>query len=343
MTDVGVIGGSGYGAAELLRLLSGHPAFKVRVVAGGRSAGHAVGTVFPQLRGTALADHRVAAATPDALADCQVVFAATPHTASMELVPDLLAAQRTVVDLSGAFRLSPGAFERWYRHAHTAPSLTPAVYGLPELTREDLPGADLIAGPGCYPTAALLALAPLVGLLDEGSIVVHGMSGSSGAGRGLRDDLHASHAHANVAAYGAPRHRHTPEIVAQFRRVGGGANPITFVPHLVPMARGMVVTVTAPLAVPAVGEHAHAVVTAHYRDEPFVSVLDPGTWPESTHVAGGNSAHIGVAVDERTDMVIVSCALDNLVKGAAGQAVQAANVAAGIVETAGLPVAGIYP
>jgi N-acetyl-gamma-glutamyl-phosphate reductase len=341
--DVGVIGGSGYGGAELLRLLEHHPAFKVRVVAAGRSAGQRLSAVFPHLSGTSLADVELVEPTPQALADCQVIFSATPHGVSLDLLPDLLSVGRTVVDLSAAFRLAPGAFEEWYGQEHTAPELTPAVYGLPELTREDLAGADLVAGPGCYPTAALLALAPLVGLVGDGPITVTGMSGWSGAGRGLRDDLHASHAHANVVAYAAPRHRHTPEIEATFQLAGGGENPLVFVPHLVPMARGMVVTVTAPMAGPVAAADIHEVVALYYRDEPFVTVLDPGRWPESTQVAGSNAAHVGVAVDERGGVVIGSCALDNLVKGAAGQAIQAANVATGMSETAGLPIAGLYP
>jgi N-acetyl-gamma-glutamyl-phosphate reductase len=329
--DVGVIGGSGYGGAELLRLLEQHPAFKVRVVAAGRAAGQRLATVFPHLSGTSVADLRLVEATPEALADCQVVFSATPHGVSLDLLPDV-----------GAFRLPPGAFEEWYGQEHTAPTLTPAIYGLPELTREDLPGADLVAGPGCYPTGALLALAPLVGLLGDGPITVNGMSGWSGAGRGLRDDLHASHAHGNVAAYAAPRHRHTPEIATQFERAGG-ENPVVFVPHLVPMARGMVVTVTAPLAAPPRSVDVHEIVALYYRDEPFVTVVDPGNWPEATHLAGSNAAHVGVAVDERARVIVAACALDNIVKGAAGQAIQAANVATGTAETAGLPIAGVYP
>jgi len=341
--DVGVIGGSGYGGAELLRLLEHHPAFKVRVVAAGRSAGQRLSAVFPHLSGTSLADVELVEPTPQALADCRVVFSATPHGVSLDLLPDLVRAGRTVVDLSAAFRLAPGVFEQWYDSEHTVPELTPAVYGLPELTREDLPGADLIAGPGCYPTAALLALAPMAGLIGDGPITVTGMSGWSGAGRGLRDDLHASHAGANVAPYAAPRHRHTPEIAARWRSAGGGENPLVFVPHLVPMARGMVVTVTAPMAAPVTATNVHDIVALYYRDEPFVTVLDPGRWPESTHVAGSNAAHVAVAVDEPAGVVVGSCALDNLVKGAAGQAIQAANVATGIAETAGLPIAGLYP
>lgn len=341
--DVGVIGGSGYGGAELLRLLDHHPTFKVRLVAAGRSAGRRLDAVFPHLSGAGVADLEIVEATPEALDGCQVVFSATPHAVSLELLPALLAEGRTVVDLSGAFRLPPGEFEQWYGMAHTAPELTPAVYGLPELFRDDLPGAGLVAGPGCYPTAALLALAPVAGLIGDGPVTVTGMSGWSGAGRGLRDDLHASHAHANVVAYGAPRHRHTPEIIDRFRRAGGGDNPLVFVPHLVPMARGMVVTVTAPLAAPPGSVEVHEVVAAFYKDEPFVTVVEPGAWPASTHVVGGNGAHVGVAADDRSGQIIVSCVIDNLVKGAAGQAIQAANAATGLPETAGLPVAGLYP
>ena len=341
--DVGVIGGSGYGGAELLRLLVGHPAFKLRVVAGGRAAGRRVGDVFPQLLATGLADHPVVEATPDELADCQVVFSATPHDVSMELLPLLLAEDRVVVDLSGAFRLPADAYPRWYGMAHTAAELTPAMYGLPELWRHDLVGARLIAGPGCYPTAALLALAPLVDVAGEGAVTVAGMSGWSGAGRGLRDDLHASHAVGNVAPYGAPAHRHTPEIAQQYAALGARDARLAFVPHLVPMARGEVVTCTVPLVDGVAADDVHQRAAARYAGEPFVVVLESGRWPESTHVAGANTAQIAYAVDERAGVAIASCTIDNLVKGAAGQAIQAANVATGTAETAGLPTAGLYP
>jgi N-acetyl-gamma-glutamyl-phosphate reductase len=341
--DVGVIGGSGYGGGELLRLLEHHPAFKVRVVAAGRSAGQRVNRVFPQLAGTSVADEILVEATPASLDDCQVVFAATPQGVSLALLPELLQPDRVVVDLSAAFRLPAAVFAEWYGTEHTAAGLTPAPYGLPELWRDELAGARLIAVPGCYPTAALLTLAPLVGVLGAGVIAIAGMSGWSGAGRGLRDDLHASHAHGNVAAYGAPTHRHTPEIVGQLERCGGVTPRVSFVPHLVPMARGMVVTCTAPLVdgvTPAVVRQA---VEDRYADEPFVTVVPPGTWPAATHVIGGNAAQVGVEVDEGAGVVVTSCALDNLVKGAAGQAIQAANVATGASEAAGLPTAGIYP
>ena len=341
--DVGVVGGSGYGGAELLRLLAQHPAFKLRVVAGGRAAGRTVGAVFPHLLATELVNQPVVEATVEALADCQVVFSATPHAVSMDLLPRLATGDRVIVDLSGAFRLPANDYPQWYGMDHTAADLTPAVYGLPELWRDALVGATLIAGPGCYPTAALLALAPLAAIAGDGPVAVTGMSGWSGAGRALRDDLHASHAVGNVAPYGAPRHRHTPEITRQFAALGGPADRLTFVPHLVPMARGEVVTCAVPLADGATPPAVRDVVMARYRDEPFVAVLDEGRWPETTHVVGANTAHIAVATDDRAGVAIVSCALDNLVKGAAGQAIQAANVATGVPEAAGLPTAGMYP
>jgi len=331
--DVGIVGGSGYAGGELLRLLAGHPALKVRVVAGQRTAGAELRALFPHLG----LEGRVAAAAPDALADCDAVFLATPHTVSLALAPALVAAGTPVLDLSGAFRLPAEVFTDWYGDPHPAPALTPAVYGLPELHRDRLPGATLVAVPGCYPTAALLALAPLAGLVDPATAVVAGLSGTSGAGSALRDDLHASHAFGNVAPYGAPRHRHTPEIEHHW---GQGA-PITFTPHLVPMARGLVATVTATLTVDPAAVRPAA--THAYAGEPFVTVLPEGAWPATAHVRGANTAHIGVATDPRTGRVTVACAIDNLVKGAAGQAIQAANALLGLPEATGLPTAAVYP
>ncbi len=329
--EVGVVGGSGYAGGELLRLLAGHPSLKVTAVAGRRSAGEALGAVFPHLG----LDGEVVPAEPDALAGSEVVFLATPHAASLALAPALVAGGATVVDLSAAFRLDAETFTEVYGEVHTAPELAPAPYGLPELFRDTLPGAPLIAAPGCYPTAALLALAPLKGLVDPASVVIAGLSGTSGAGAGLREDLHASHAMGNVAPYGAPHHRHTWEI----ERAWGA--PVTFTPHLVPMPRGLVCTVTADLV--ASTENVTDVYRDAYDGEPFVTVLPGGTWPATAHVLGANTAHLGAAVDHRTGRVTAACAIDNLTKGAAGQAIQAANVAVGLPEDAGLPIAAVYP
>lgn len=336
--DVGVVGGSGYGGAELLRLLAGHPALKVRTVAAGSAAGQDLAEVFPHLGLTGT----LAPSTPDALDGCDLVFLATPHAVSLGLAPALRAQGAVVVDLSGAFRLAPAVFDEWYGLAHTAPELSPAAYGLPELWRDDLVGAGLIAGPGCYPTAALLALAPLAELVDPTSVTIVGMSGSSGAGKGLRDDLHVSHAIGNTGAYAAPRHRHTPEIEAQWARLTGAPATLSFTPHLVPQVRGMVVTATATLQTSGATGIRQAYLDT-YAAEPFVTVLAEGMWPQSTHVIGANTAHVGVAGDERTGRVTVSCAIDNLTKGAAGQALQAANVALGLPEGHGLPTMAVYP
>jgi N-acetyl-gamma-glutamyl-phosphate reductase len=341
--EIGIVGGSGYGGAELLRLLAGHPTFRVRTVAASSTAGATLTEVFPHLAGSPLADTVLAPSEPEALAGCDLVFLATPHEASLALGPALLDGGAAVVDLSGAFRLDPAAFESAYGLHHPAPDLTPAVYGLPELFRPDLAGARLVASPGCYPTASLLALAPLAGLVAPGSASIVGMSGTSGAGKSLRDDLHVTHAMANVAPYGAPSHRHTPEIAQGWSRLVGEDAPITFVPHLVPMARGLLCTATATLLDGVEGSEVRAAFAKAYADEAFVTLLADGTWPQTAHVRGGNGAHVGVAVDRAAGRVIASCAIDNLVKGAAGQALQAANVVLGQPEDAGLSAAGMYP
>ena len=335
--NVGIVGGSGYGGAELLRLLAHHPTLKVTTVAAHSAAGKDLSEVFPHLNMTGT----LVPADPANLEGCDVVFLATPHEASMALAPPLLAQGTRVVDLSAAFRLDAPTFERWYGIEHTAPELAPAVFGLPELYRDQLVGAALIASPGCYPTAAILALSPLAGLIDPATVVVSGMSGTSGAGKGLRDDLHASHSMANVAAYGAPSHRHTPEIERYWGGIDPDAAPITFTPHLVPMSRGLVCTAVATLL--DSGQDVRAAFEAAFADEPFVRLLPAGSWPATTNVVGGNAAHVGVAADPRTGRVTASCAIDNLVKGAAGQAIQALNVALGLPEDAGLPSMGVYP
>ncbi len=341
--DIGIVGGSGYGGAEMLRLLGGHPTFRVRTVAAGSNAGQTLASVFPHLAGSALADTVLAPSEADALAGCDLVFLATPHEVSMALTPALLDGGAAVVDLSGAFRLDVDTFEAAYRMPHTAPALAPAAYGLPELFRAETAGARLVASPGCYPTASLLALAPLAGLIDPCSVAIVGMSGTSGAGKSLRDDLHVTHAIANVGAYGAPMHRHGPEIARAWSSILGEAVPLTFVPHLVPMARGLVCTVTASLRAGTHTDQVHAAYTKAYADEPFVTVLSEGAWPQTAHVSGGNGAQVGFAIDATAGRVVASCAIDNLVKGAAGQALQSANLILGVPEGAGLTAAGTYP
>ena len=336
---VGVAGASGYGGAELLRLLHSHPAFDVVAVAGGATAGQSLQEVFPHLD-----TQRVLQTSETETFDgCELVFLATPHELSLELAPALVARGIKVVDLSGAFRLEAEVFERWYGMGHPTPQLAPAVYGLPELFGDDLPGAALVANPGCYPTAALLALAPLADLVHPGSVVISGLSGTTGAGKALKPELHFSHAANNVTAYGAPVHRHTPEIERGWARLSGSEAAVTFVPHLIPMPRGLLCTVTATLLDDVDAAQVSQATLKTYDGEPFVRVLPDGSWPSTTHLRGSNGAAIGVATDARTGRVTSSCAIDNLGKGAAGQAIQNANLMVGLPQHSGLSAVGVYP
>ena len=336
---IGVVGASGYGGVELIRLLAAHPGFRVTVVAGGSSAGADLADLFPSLGVSAV----LAASSAEALAGCDLVFLATPHEVSLDLAPQLLDNNQRVVDLSGAFRLPADVFTEWYGMPHPAPALAPAAYGLPELFADGIAAAPLVANPGCYPTAALLALAPLRDLVDPASVHIAGLSGTSGAGKGLRDELHVTHAGQNVAAYGAPRHRHTPEIEQGWGRLAGAEVPVTFTPHLLPMARGLLATVTATLQPDVDAAQVRVAAEKLYAEQPFVALVRDGTWPSTTYLRGGNGAHLGVAVDPRTNRVTASCAIDNLGKGAAGQAIQNANLMAGLPQETGLTAAGLYP
>ena len=334
-----MVGASGYGGVEVIRLLQAHPQFTVTVVAGGASAGADLAELFPSLGVAAV----LAPSSAEALDGCDLVFLATPHEVSLELAPQLLAQGQRVIDLSGAFRLPPDTFGDWYGMAHPAPELAPGVYGLPELFGEGIADASLVANPGCYPTAALLALAPLRELVDPASVHIAGLSGTSGAGKGLRDELHVTHAVQNVAAYGAPRHRHTPEIEQGWGRLTGTTVPVTFTPHLLPMARGLLATVTATLQPDVDAAQVRVAAEKLYAEQPFVTVLRDGAWPSTTYLRGGNGAHLGLAVDPRTNRVTASCAIDNLGKGAAGQAIQNANLMAGLPQDTGLGATGMYP
>lgn len=349
--QVGIVGASGYGGVELVRLIDGHPELEVAVVAAHSQAGAPVSSLFPNLPGDRVFD----AVEVDRLADLDLVFLATPHGASLELGAALHDAGTPTVDLSGAFRLDPDGFATWYGETHPRPDLAPAPFGLPEWFREDVVGATLVANPGCYVTAALLSLLPLAPLVEPGSVVVDGKSGSSGAGRAAKDPLHFAHVHGDVTAYGAPGHRHTGEIelwLSHVRGSGGGLVPrpvsgdlgaIQFSPHLMPMARGLLTTSVATLA-DGVGEaEVQDALHAAYDDEAFVTVLAPGTYPHTKALHGSNGVHVMGAVDPRTGRVVVVAAEDNLGKGAAGQAVQNANLLLGLPEPMGLTAIGVYP
>jgi len=342
---VGIVGASGYGGAELLRLCAGHPDLEVAVAAAGSHAGEAVATHTPSLAG-AYPGLVYSATDPAALDGLDVVFLALPHGQSQHLVPDLVDRVGVVVDLAADFRLhDPSLYPTWYGEDHLAPELLDSfVYGLPELHRQELVGATRIAAPGCYPTAALLALAPLVeaGALelpaDGGpALIVDAASGTSGAGRAPKATLHFAAVDEDFVAYGLLDHRHTSEMEQ------GLGTTVLFTPHLAPMVRGILATCYARPADPGglTTEDAMQLLHQRYDDEPFVVVTDA---PPSTKAASGsNTAHVTARVDPRTGWVVVLAALDNLIKGAAGQAVQCANLALSLPEGTGLPVTGMYP
>lgn len=350
MVKVGVVGATGYTGVELVRILSGHPEVELVHVASRSHTGTPLGAVHPHLGlkglpGTlSLETVEVEVVSRGA----EVVFLALPHGVAPGLVPGLLAAGVTVIDLGADFRLKDASlYEAWYGGAHPQRELMArAVYGLPELHREEIRGADLVANPGCYPTAAILALYPLLreNLLDHTTIVVDAKSGVSGAGRSISLGLHYSEVNDNLKAYSpAGTHRHTPEIEQELGRIAGGPLIISFTPHLVPMTRGILATVYGQLQ----GKHTAADLIALYHDtyqqEPFVEVLAEGSLPQTKHVFGSNHCQLGVHVDERTGRAVVVSVIDNLVKGAAGQAVQNMNLVLGLDERTGLGFRGIFP
>lgn len=335
---VGIIGASGYTGTELLRLCAGHPHFEVAVATADRHVGEAVGEHTPSLR-AAYPDLVYSPAEPDALDGLSVVFLGLPHGASQDLVPSLLGRVGLVVDLAADFRLKdPSLYPRWYGGAHGAPELLERfVYGLPELFRASLDGAELVAAPGCYPTAAALALAPFTraGAVETTGIVVDAASGVSGAGRTATERLHFATVDENFTAYGLLDHRHTPEIE---QSVGA---EVLFTPHLAPMTRGILATCYARPRGGLTTAAALALLQQAYEGEPFVVVGEQA--PSTKATLGSNSAHLTARVDERTGWLVVLCALDNLVKGASGQAVQCANAVLGLPETTGLPLSGLFP
>lgn len=338
--SVAILGASGYTGVELLRLIAHHPSFRLVAATGDTQAGSPVASLYPSLAAS-YPDLTFATNDPSVVDGADVVFLGLPHEASLELVPDLVERVGLVVDLSAAFRLKDAsAYPTYYGFSHDRVDLLErAVYGLPERHRASLVGASLVATPGCYVTAATLAMAPLVdaGLLDRSTIIVDAASGVSGAGRAPKHTNLFCTVDEDMNAYGLLDHRHTPEMQEQI-----GAT-VLFTPHLVPMNRGILATCYAR---PAAGLSLSTSTLMEalrdaYADEPFVVVRDES--PSTKATFGSNSVHLTARFDERTDTVLVISALDNLCKGASGGAVQAANVALGIDETAGLSAVGVYP
>ena len=338
MISVGILGASGYAGSELLRLLAAHPDLHVELAGAESQAGTAVADLYPNLA-AAYPDLRFTPATAEDCAGLDLVFLGLPHGLSQEIVPQLRGRVKWIVDAAADFRLKdPSLYDRWYGQAHPAPELlATAAYGIPELFRDELAGADLVAVAGCYPTGAALALAPFVraGLVEPTGVIVDAASGLSGAGRPAKAHTTFAAASENMTAYGLLDHRHTPEI-----EQATGAQ-VLFTPHLVPMTRGILSTIYATPTAGAGREDLLSCLADTYAGEPFIVVDD--RVPQTKAVAGSNCAHLTVRHDERTGRLLVISAIDNLVKGTSGQAIQCANVLAGLPETTGLPLAGLLP
>lgn len=339
--SIAIVGATGYTGVELLRLLAGHPNAKVKMVTSRAEAGRKVADLFPNLRG----HYDLAFVEPDvdALAEHDVVFYATPHATAAHHAPALLAKGTRVIDLSADFRLKDAAeWADWYGEPHPAPEmLEQAVYGLPEVNREQIKGAQLIAVPGCYPTAVQLGFIPLLGMVDDQQLVADCKSGVSGAGRGAKVGSLMCEAADNMQAYAVNGHRHLPEIRRGLEAVSGVLPGLTFVPHLTPMIRGIQATLYARTSDSSVD--LQALYEAHYANEPFVDVLPAGQQPQTRSVRGINMCRIAVSRPQGGDVVVVSSVIDNLVKGAAGQAVQNFNLAFNLPEATGLAMPALLP
>ena len=345
MIEVGIVGGTGYTGVELLRLLAAHPGVRLRAITSRSEAGTPVAQMFPSLRGHA--DLRFSTPDEAGLSDCDVVFFATPHGVAMSQARELVAAGCKIIDLAADFRLRDTAeFERWYGMAHTCPDLlAESVYGLPELNRDALKKARIVGNPGCYPTSVQLGFAPLLkaGLVEPTHLIANCASGVSGAGRKAELPYLLAEASDNFKAYGVKGHRHGPEINQQLRAIAGSADVhCLFVPHLLPIIRGIHSTLYARLN--ADGQHAdlQALFEQFYAGERFVDVLPAGGAPETRSVRASNTARI--AVHRPTpDTVMVLVVIDNLTKGAAGQAVQCMNLVCGLEESLGLTQVPVLP
>lgn len=344
MIRVGIVGGTGYTGVELLRILALHPEAEIAAVTSRGDAGKRVDAVYPNLRGHV----GVVFVEPslDTLSTCQAVFFATPNGTAMRMAPGLLARGVKVIDLAADFRLKdPAVWEHWYGEPHACPELLEeAVYGLPEVNREAVRSARLVACPGCYPTSVQLGLLPLLeaGAIRPERIIADVKSGVSGAGRKAEIPILMSETGESLKAYSVKGHRHWPEIRQGLEQVAGGPVGLTFVPHLIPMIRGIHATIYADLAEGAASD-LQALYEARYRDEPFVDVLPAGSHPDTRNVRGVNRCQIAVHRPMGGDTVVVLSVIDNLVKGAAGQAVQNFNLMFGLDEIAGLRGIGLYP
>ncbi|MCW8828519.1 MAG: N-acetyl-gamma-glutamyl-phosphate reductase [Gammaproteobacteria bacterium] len=343
MVKIGIVGGTGYTGVELLRLLAAHPKAELRVITSRSEEGMAVADMFPNLRGHV--DLKFSAPDVAVLQQCDVVFFATPNGIAMTQVRELLDAGVKVIDLAADFRLKDvDVWQHWYGMEHACPELIEeAVYGLPEINREAIKAARLVANPGCYPTAVTLGYLPLLeqGVIGTDGLVADCKSGASGAGRGANVGTLLCEVDSSFKAYAAAGHRHLPEIREKLGLVANEKVGLTFVPHLLPMIRGIHATLYGRLKDTSVD--LQALFEQRYAAEPFVDVLPAGSHPETRTVRGGNMCRLALHRQQGSDTVIILSVIDNLVKGAAGQAVQNMNIMCGLEERSGLDVIAVLP
>ncbi|MEC4817957.1 MAG: N-acetyl-gamma-glutamyl-phosphate reductase [Scytonema sp. PMC 1069.18] len=344
---VGIVGASGYGGVQLVRLLMDHPEVELVYLGGESSAGKQLTEIYPHLAD--IVNQEIEAVDPDIISHrCEVVFLSLPNGLACKIAPQLLEKGCKVLDLSADYRFrNLATYTAWYgTQRDDRTTANSAVYGLPELYRDRIAETQLVGCPGCYPTASLLALSPLLkqGLIVPETAIIDAKSGTSGGGRQAKINMLLAEADNSLAAYNVARHRHTPEIEQICSDLAGHEVTIQFTPHLVPMVRGILATVYATLRDPGlVREDLITIYRAFYRNSPWVKVCDPGIYPQTKWACGSNLGYIGIEVDPRTGRVIVMSAIDNLIKGQAGQAIQCLNIIMGWDETLGLPKLGFYP
>ena len=346
MTKIGVLGASGYTGLELIRILLNSKQVKISAITSEKYTRTNISDIFPFFKGRL--DLIYETLSPEVISEkCDFVFSALPHKTSMSVIPSLLKAGKKAVDLSADYRLkSPDIYKEWYKEEHTSPELLgSAIYGIPELKRKKIKAASLVANPGCYPTSVILALAPLIkeNIINTDKIIIDSKSGVTGAGRKVEEALLFAECNENFKSYSLASHRHTPEIEQEISEIAGKKIKITFVPHLLPVNRGILSTIYSDLISDLTSDKILKIYENFYKGERFIRIMGHGKSPQLRSVLGSNYCDIGFQIDRRTKRIIVISAIDNLVKGAAGQAVQNMNIMLGFEEYAGLEDIGFFP
>ena len=344
MIKAAVLGATGYAGIELVRLLSMHPQTEIKILGSQSFDGQRISEVYPNFKG--ILEKECEKTDIDKVAECDVAFTALPHGASKEVIPEIIKRGVKVIDLSGDFRYDDvSVYEKWYGQKHSSPELLKeSVYGMPELYRDKIKNARLIGNPGCYTTCSILGTVPLLksGVGNSENIIVDAKSGVTGAGRGLSQQVHFCECTENMKAYKVATHRHTSEIEQELSHAAGRDVMISFTPHLIPVKRGILATIYVNLNKKCTTEELTQLYKEFYKDEFFVRIKDAGVLPETKHVAGSNFVDIGIVADERLQRAVVVSALDNIFKGAAGQAVQNMNIMFGLDEKTGIANPGFY-